>query len=219
MHKQQWSPGAVSLLLALSAALGLLVGCGDTGGATASAAVVLIDNTAFACERTIGCATPAALGAQVFAGGEGRTGTPGRLDLQTRTTTFRLEDGATLQLQEVSNAVQRLVLKAGRLFADHDPNGKDLITVEAGTIRVDAVDSRFSMLMSGQTAYITVPNPTANKGRAPGQVTVSRGAAQVVLHAGEEITVPPGQNMPRVRPIRASEQANWDQLQNWPTRP
>jgi ferric-dicitrate binding protein FerR (iron transport regulator) len=182
--------------------------------------VIKIENAAVVCERTTGCNTPAALDARVFAGGEGRTGNPGLLDLESATTTIRLEEGATLQLQEVNNAVQRLVLKAGRLFVDHDPNGRDLITVEAGTIRVDAVDTRFSMRMTPQGAFVGVPRPTSGKGANPGSVKVSRGNAQVMLLQGEEIVVPPTGGMPQKRQIRPSEQALWENLQTWPpTRP
>jgi hypothetical protein len=211
MGKRRWTAGLLGLLLALA-----LAGCGDAATPEAGASVIKIENTAFACERTTGCNTPAALGGRVFAGGEGRTGNPGLLDLQSATTTFRLEEGAVLQLQEVNNAIQRLVLRAGRLFVDHDPSGRDLVTVEAGAIRVDAVDTRFGMRMTGQGAYVAVPQPTGGTGGAPGSVKVSRGGAEVTLRQGEEITVPPTGGMPQKRPIRPSEQALWQNLTAWP---
>ena len=215
MQKRGWRAGLGGLLLALA-----LAGCGDTAAPEAGASVIKIENAAVVCARTTGCNTPAALGVQVFAGGEGRTGNPGLLDLQSATTTFRLEEGATLQLQEVNNAIQRLVLKAGRLFVDHDPSGRDVITVEAGAIRVDAVDTRFSMRMTTQGAFVTVPRPTSGLGGNPGSVKVSRGGAEVTLRQGEEITVPPTGGMPQKRQIRASEQALWENLKTWPpTRP
>jgi hypothetical protein len=57
-----------------------------------SAAVIGLSAPAFACARTTGCATPAAPGSRVFAGGEARTDPGGAANLVTATTVFRLEE-------------------------------------------------------------------------------------------------------------------------------
>ena len=60
--------------------------------------MIKIEDTAFACERTTNCTTPAVLDARVFAGGEGRTGSPGLLDLESATfvtgETLHIDGGA-----------------------------------------------------------------------------------------------------------------------------
>src|SRR5689334_15557239 len=112
------------------------------------AEIVSLSGTAWACPHTVGCTTGAAKGDRVYATGEARTGPSGRLDLRSRTTAFQLQGNADLQLQDVTNAIQRLVLKAGRLFISHDPQGRDMIVVQAGKKQIEALDTTFSVVVT-----------------------------------------------------------------------
>ncbi len=206
--------GGLALLVGLLL-LGLLLlrPGGSSGG---SAQVVFLEGAAFACAHNVACAAPAVVGTRVFVDGEARTGAAGLQDLQTGTATFRLQEGATLQFRTVSDAVTQVTLGAGRLFINHDAAGRDQIVVEAGTTRVEALDTRFCVLATGTQAYIAVPRPTGGKGRTPGSVRITRaGTAPISLGAGQEITLVPGRSS-RPQSISAAEQARWDQLTNWP---
>jgi ferric-dicitrate binding protein FerR (iron transport regulator) len=202
------------VLLGVLVLLALLVLPGRES--SGSAQVVLRDGDAFACAHNRGCSTPAVLGAQVFLDGEARTGAAGLQDLQTSTATFRLQEGATLQFRAVNDAITQVTLSAGRLFISHDAAGRDQIVIEAGTTRVEALDTRFCVITAGGQAYVGVPLPTGGKGRTPGSVRITlAGSAPVALGAGQEVILVPGRR-PNPRPISASEQARWNQLANWP---
>ena len=108
-----------------------------------SAAVRLLQVEAFACSNNYDCATPAVLDVPIYAGGEAKTGANGRLTLQSSTTIFQLEMSATLQLKGVGNFIELFLLKLGRLLVQHDPCGPDIIHVDAGKVKVEAVDTYF----------------------------------------------------------------------------
>src|SRR5438094_716099 len=93
-----------------------------------SAEVIAVTSPAFACPDTTGCNSPAADGERIFAGGEARTESGGAANLRTSTAIFRLEENATLRFKAISNALEQLVLDAGRLFVSHDGSGRVEIT-------------------------------------------------------------------------------------------
>jgi ferric-dicitrate binding protein FerR (iron transport regulator) len=99
------------------------------------------------------------------------------------------------------------------VFANHEPGGQ--ITVQAGDVRVDAVDTRFCVVVSGANTYIAVPQPTGGKGTHPGSVQITADGKQTTLQAGHETTLGPGQPG-GVRSISAAEQRRWNALSTWP---
>ncbi len=180
---------AVALLLAAT-------GCdsGATPTPTAagpSAAVIAVSGPAFACAQTTGCTTPAILGAQVFTNGEARTAAGATANLQTATTVFRLEEQATIQFKTVTDAVTQVTLAAGRLFVRH-ANGKDQITIQAGNVRVDALDmgdgtpTNITVVMSDTATYIGLPDGSTNA-----RVTLNNGPS-AVLQESFTYTIPNG---------------------------
>jgi hypothetical protein len=178
-----------------------------------SAVVEEVQGQAFACPRTTGCADPAAPGVRVFVGGEARTGASSFQDLQTGTATFRLQENATIRFRQVTDAATFLLVQSGRVFANHDPGGQ--IIVQAGDVRVEAVDTRFCVVVTGGNTYVAVPSPTGGKGRNPGSVQITADGAVRKVTAGQEITLGPGATN-RVQRISPAQQRLWDQLANWP---
>ena len=177
------------------------------------AEMVAVSGPSYACERSSGCTITATRGARVYAKGEARTGATGTADLQSKTTVFRLQHGAILQLQDITNAFQRLLLKTGRLFIAHDPQGRDIITVDAGTKRVEAVDTLFTMVVTATAdlrdadVYVAVSG-----GGGSVTVTLASGATVQLLH-GQELSVPAGaQTLPPAQPISPVEQAGLDNV-------
>jgi hypothetical protein len=217
---------AGALLLATS-------GCDVGGGAATptpaapapSAAVIGLSGPAFACERTTGCATPAAPGSRVFAGGEARTDPGGTANLETATTAFRLEEKATLQFKAVTDAVTQITLAAGRLFVRHDSNGRDQITIQAGDVRVDTIEAgagqpatNITLVMSDTAVYVGVPDGSSNA-----RVTLANGQT-MTLQESFTLTIPDSaQQFPTPVLMDAVEQGRWDhfspQLQPTPFVP
>ena len=203
---------SVVLLLGVVGVVGSQPLWGAPAQQTASyAEVVAVSGPGYACEQSPGCTITATKGARVYAKGEARTGATGTADLQSKTTVFRLQHGATLQLQDITNAFQRLLLKAGRLFIAHDPQGRDIITVDAGTKRVEAVDTLFTMVVT-ETADLSDADVYVAVSGGGGSVTVTlaSGATVQLLH-GQELSVPAGaQTLPPAQPINPVEQAGLD---------
>ena len=165
---------------------------------------------AWACSRTTGCAVAAGQVGFVFAGGEARTGAGGLVTLETPTTVFRVDANATLQFREVNDSLTRLVLAAGRLFVQHSPAGRDQIVVEAGTVRVEALDTRFSVMSDTMGVSMVVPP-------GGGSVQVLAFGQEETVPAATGITIAPGATtLPVPSPIEADEQTAWDQvLREW----
>ncbi len=206
-------------------------GC-DSGGNTTptpptlagpSAAIIAVSGPAFACAQTTGCTTPATLGAQVFTNGEARTDAGATANLQTASTVFRLEERATIQFKAVTDAVTQVTLAAGRLFVRHE-NGKDQITIQAGNVRVDALDmgdgtpTNITLVMSDTATYVGLPDGSTNA-----RVTLTNGQS-AVLQESFTYTIPTGaQQLPTPVLIDPGEQGRWDhfspQLQPTPFVP
>lgn len=217
VQRAQWVLGALALLLIVALAL-LLIGRFAparsgiaTPGATLappSASVAALQGPVFACAQAPegACNMPANLGQLVFVGGEVRTGDTGTVDMQTRTTVFRLGNSTQVHFRDVSDAVTQVVLAIGRLFASHDPGGRSVVRVQSGQVTVQAIDTRFSVeARTGGGVYVAVPP-------GGGQVTILTGAtaASITLLAGQEILINPNINAPLApRPLNPDEQARW----------
>ncbi len=187
------------------------------------ARIVALTTPAFVCRAgATPCANPAATGLQLHTGDEIQTGAGGTAILQSPTTVFHLDPDASLQFAEVQNAITRLVLRAGRLLVQHDAAGRDKITVAAGRLRVDAVDTRFTVLSNDQEVYVGVPS-------GGGQVAVTYAEQEpVAVQAGQQAKVECAACPPQavlgpipVEPLDPKEQQFWDllspQLQLSPT--
>jgi len=156
----------------------------------------------------------------VYITGEARTGANGVLDLHSRTAAFRLQSNAALQLQDVNNAVQRLVLKAGRLFISHDPQGRDMIVVQAGKKRVEALDTTFSVVVTDTASdddnvKIAVPN-----GGGSLKITLDSGQ-EYELEDGKDIDIPADADVfPEAQTLDAEEESDWtEELTAWEDTP
>jgi hypothetical protein len=159
----------------------------------------------------VGCNITATKGALVYAGGEARTSATGTADLQSRTTVFRIQNSGTLRFQNVTDAITLVTLWFGRLFVAHDPQGRDVVTVNAGGTRVVAVDTLFTMVVTGTAnlgdgdVYVAVA-----AGGGSVQVTLASGATGELLH-GQQLTIPAGaQALPPPQLISPVEQAEFD---------
>ena len=208
-----WILAAVLLLLLL---VGLIVMLGQPRPASRSAVFVNLTGTVFGCSHGTACATVAFIGGEVFGDGEARTGAASEADLQTASTAFRLEANATLQFQEVSDSATRLVLALGRLFVSHNAAGQDQITVEAGQERIDALDTRFAVVVDAQGIYVGVPDIPGPGGAPPGSVRVTLYGAQTVIPAGYELRQAPDALLGKPTPISAIERRLWFSLSQWP---
>ena len=184
-----------------------------------TAIVLQADDGTYLCappraDNTRDCSIVARAGKTVVASWQARTPQDKKLDMQTRTTVFRLQERAQLEFKLLTNDVERIIHYAGRLFVSHDPDGRDKITVEAGTTRVDAIDTRFTVVRTGNTVLVAVP-------RDGGTVTVTlpNGTTQRVT-SGQQITIGSGRGQGRVVPISAAEQSYWTALlRDWATIP
>ena len=214
-----------SLLLSLAGAPALLGGVppASTSGAAALqqeelyAEVVSVSGAAFACPRLLGCTATAAKGTRVYVRGEVRTGPTGNTDLRSRNTIFRLRNNAVLQFQDVTNAIQRLVLKGGRLFVSHDPQGRDIISIDAGKKRVEAVDTTFSieitddLTSADDNVDIAVPD-----GGGSLKITLDSGK-ELELDDGKKITIPAdADEFAPVEDLEEVEEVEWrEELDEW----
>ena len=211
----RWLWALVALLL-LVLVVGLVALLGNRAPASRSAVFVNLTGTVFGCPHGTGCTTAAFIGGEVFGDGEARTGAASESDLQTSSTAFRLEANATLQFQEVSDSATRLVLALGRLFVSHNAAGQDQITVEAGQERIDALDTRFAVVVDAQGIYVGVPYIPGPGGAPPGSVRVTLYGAQTVIPAGYELRQAPDAPLGKPTPISALERRLWFSLSQWP---
>lgn len=209
MNPLRWMGGALGLLVV--AGLGLWLGGwrpGQTGPTSAPtpypASVAASAGAAYACAHFYGCTAPAAFGQLVYTDGEARTGPGGTADVQTRSAVFHLDTESTLHFEDVRDAVTQATLWLGRLFVSHDPQGHDLILIHARELTIQALDTRFSVVISDQGVYVAVP-PDG------GHVTVRLAAAFAEVSAGQEIQVPPNPvTLPAPQPISAEEVSRWN---------
>ena len=131
------------------------------------------------------------------------------MDLQTPTTLIRLLDNALVQFRDITDPVTQVVVTLGHLFAAHDPNGRDEITVDAGSAAVVALDTRFSVAVSPQEIYINVRD---GKG-----VSVTLKNQGLVLVPGQQIRFARNATaLPLPEPLDPAELNLWNQvLTHW----
>lgn len=175
-----------------------------TTAAGPSAAVIAVSGSAFACAQTTGCTTPARLGAQVFSNGEARTAAGATANLQTASTVFRLEERATIQFKAVTDAVTQITLAGGRLFANHTGN-KDQITIQAGDVRVDTLDTKLTVVMSDTGIYVGVPD-----GGGSAKVTLPNGQTGTLPESFTYTILTGAQQLPDQVLMDPVEQGRWD---------
>jgi hypothetical protein len=151
--------------------------------------------------------------------GQVRTGS-GKVDVQTRSAVFRLQDNALIQFKQITNSLEAFNHWSGHLFVAHDPAGRDVLNITtADGAYVDTTDSRFSILITDTAtigapiALIAVPaeggSVVVGLSSAQGGTISVKAGTQVVLHEGEVI-------LPAPEPIDPAEQARWNQvLKEW----
>jgi hypothetical protein len=145
--------------------------------------------------------------------GQARTGAEGSMDLQTRTTVIRLLDNSFVQFRAITDPITQVAVELGRIFAAHDPNGHDVITVDTGSAVVVALDTHFSVQATRQDLYVNVRD---GKG-----VTVTLKNQNTVLVPGQQTrfaraatTIPPPE------PMDPAEAGLWDEvIAHWRTLP
>jgi hypothetical protein len=145
--------------------------------------------------------------------GQARTGAEGSMDLQTRTTVIRLLDNGFVQFRAITDPITQVAVELGRIFAAHDPNGHDVITVDTGSAVVVALDTHFSVQATRQDLYVNVRD---GKG-----VTVTLKNQNTVLVPGQQTrfaraatTIPPPE------PMDPAEAGLWDEvIAHWRTVP
>ena len=145
--------------------------------------------------------------------GQARTGTAGSMDLQTRTTVIRLLDRGSVQFRDITDPITQVVVELGRIFAAHDPNGHDVITVDTGSAVVVALDTHFSVLASAKDLYVNVRD---GKG-----VSVTLKNQSLVLVPGQQIRFArAATTLPPPVPLDPAERDLWDQvIAHWRTVP
>jgi hypothetical protein len=127
------------------------------------------------------------------------------MDLQTPTTLIHLLDNALVQFRAITDPVTQVVVTLGRLFAAHDPNGRDEITVDTGSAAVVALDTRFSVEVSAQETYINVRD---GKG-----VSVTLKNQSLVLVPGQQIRFARNATaLPLPEPLDPAELTRWNQV-------
>ena len=201
MKKKFWIIGGLVLGAVVIVALLFLL---PSGGQGRPAMVIETINQVDAHPRPKDDWQPAAVGMDIYGGGQVRTGTESAARLELLEGVVRLSAESIFTVKESATRQGRLVtalfLESGRLWAHVTTDQPHEFTVETGSAVVAVRDTRFSVRVADGETLLSV---------AEGQAVLTAQEQSVTVVAGQQAMVKPGQPPTPPEPMSDDERRLW----------
>ena len=201
MKKKFWIIGGLVLGAVVIVALLFLL---PSGGQGRPATVIETINQVDAHPRPKDDWQPAAVGMDIYGGGQVRTGSESAARMKLLEGVVRLSAESFFTVKESTTRQGRLVtallLESGRLWAHLTTDQPHEFTVETGNAIAAVRDTRFSVRVADGETLLSV---------AEGQAVLMAQEQSVTVAAGEQTTVKPGQPPAPPEPMSDDERRLW----------
>jgi len=201
MNRKFWIIGGLVLVAVVVVALLFLL---PSGGQGRPAMVIETINQVDAHPRPKDDWQPAAVGMDIYGGGQVRTGTESAARLQLLEGVVRLSAESIFTVKESATRQGKLVtalfLESGRLWAHLMTDRPHEFTVETGSAVAAVRDTRFSVRVADGETLLSV---------AEGQAVLMAQEQSVMVVAGQQAMVKPGQPPTPPEPMSDDERRLW----------